>query len=229
MGAEQVLNCEARQVLDVAHDFTRHYSAALGRLSASTADGGPVGGSAYDRILFFFCMGTWSRTWTFQFLMVVVVSVVDVFSVYSQDRVQQRLVEQSISQQRLPSISLTFQFRVVAQFFILHRRLPVCWVRQNQGGFRTFRRGKKVRRWVRIRGRNWVRTSAHPRRRTQKSGGLGEVWDGASSCVSLRLLLEEFRRVFLSFVLAQFVLGIWFIISFVLASGSSCSGRLGVC
>ena len=35
----------------------------------------------------------WSRTWTFQFLM----SVVDVFSVYTQDRVQQRLVEQSIS------------------------------------------------------------------------------------------------------------------------------------
>ena len=42
---------------------------------------------------------------------------------------------------------------------------------------------------------------------------------GPSSCVSLRLLVEEFRRVFLSFVLAQFALGIWYIISFVLASG----------
>ena len=76
----------------------------------------------------------------------------------------------------------------------------------NQGVFRTFHRGKKVRRWVRTQGRNWVRTSAHPRRRlswrissrmqlvcgcgfqgvggnfwarTQKSGGLGEGWDGA--------------------------------------------------
>ena len=43
---------------------------------------------------------------------------------------------------------------------------------------------------------------------------------GPSSSVSLRLLVEEFRRVFLSFVLAQFALGIWYIISFVLASGS---------
>ena len=51
---------------------------------------------------------------------------------------------------------------------------------------------------------------------------------GHSSCVSLRLHLEEFRRVFLSFVLAQFALGIWYIISFVLASGSYCAGRLGI-
>ena len=47
-----------------------------------------------------------------------------------------------------------------------------------------------------------------------------------SSCVSLRLLVEEFRRVFLSFVLAQFALGIWYIISFVLASGSYVPGVL---
>ena len=51
---------------------------------------------------------------------------------------------------------------------------------------------------------------------------------GLSSCVSLRMLLEEFRCVFLSFVLAQFALGIWYIVSFVLASGSYCSGRLGI-
>ena len=139
--------------------------------------------------------------------MVVVVSVVDVLSVYTQDRVQQRLVELSIFQQRLPSNSLTFQFRVLAEFFILHRRLPVCWVRQIKGFFALFPEGKKVRRWVRTRGRNWVRTSLHPRRRlswrissrmqlavcgcstlvvggnfwarTQKSGGLGEGWDRA--------------------------------------------------
>ena len=47
---------------------------------------------------------------------------------------------------------------------------------------------------------------------------------GPSSCVSLRLHVEEFRRVFLSFVLAQFALGIWYIISFVLASGSYVPG-----
>ena len=34
----------------------------------------------------------------------------------------------------------------------------------NEGGFRTFPSGKKVQRWVRTRGRNWVLTSAHPRR-----------------------------------------------------------------
>ena len=35
----------------------------------------------------------------------------------------------------------------------------------NPGVFRTFPRGKKVRRWVRTLGRNWVRTLLHPRRR----------------------------------------------------------------
>ena len=55
--------------------------------------------------------GLWSTTWTLQFLMVVeVVSVSEVFKV-SQDRVQQRLVEHCIFQQRLPSRSLTLLFR----------------------------------------------------------------------------------------------------------------------
>ena len=64
-------------------------------------------------------VGFWSRTWTFQFLMIVeVVSVSEVFKV-SQDRVQQRFLEQ-ISQQRLPSRTLSFQFRVVTELFILH-------------------------------------------------------------------------------------------------------------
>ena len=40
--------------------------------------------------------------------------------------------------------------------------------------------------------------------------------------------LEEFLRVFLSFVLAHFALGIWYIISSFLASGSHCSGCMGV-
>ena len=66
-----------------------------------------------------------SRPWTFQFRRVVeVVSVSEVFKV-SQDRVQQRTVEQ-ISQQRLPSRTLTFQFRVVTELFFLHRHLPFC-------------------------------------------------------------------------------------------------------
>ena len=51
---------------------------------------------------------------------------------------------------------------------------------------------------------------------------------GPSSCINLRLLSEEFRRVFLSFVLAQFALGIWYIISFLLASRRYCSGCLGI-
>ena len=88
--------------------------------------------------------GLWSRTWTFQFLMVVIASVV-VFSVYTQDREQQRLAEQSIFLQRLPSRSLTFQFRVVAEFFNLHRRLPVCRVLQIKGFSHFSPRGKSAR------------------------------------------------------------------------------------
>ena len=54
----------------------------------------------------------------------------EVFKV-SLERIQQRLVEQIVVfQQRLPSTSLTFQFRVVAEIFLLQRRLPVCRVRQ---------------------------------------------------------------------------------------------------
>ena len=70
--------------------------------------------------------GLWSRTSTFQFLMVVeVVSVSEVFKV-SQDRVQQRLMEHGIFHQRLPSRSLTLLFRLVTELFILHRHLPFC-------------------------------------------------------------------------------------------------------
>ena len=45
-------------------------------------------------------------------------------------------------------------------------------------------------------------------------------WDGSSSCVSLRMLLENF----LSFALALFALEIWCFVSIVLVSGSHCSG-----
>ena len=144
--------------------------------------------------------------------------------------------------------SLTFQFRVVAEFFILHRRLPVCRVRQIKGVFALFPR-EKVRRCTQ--GRNWVRTSAHPRRRlswrissrmqlvcgcgvqvvggnfwarTQKSGSLGEAGTGPRHASAY----ECFWMNFLSIVLVQFALGNWSMFSFVLASGSYCSGRLGI-
>ena len=114
----------------------------------------------------------------------------------------------------------------------------------NQGVFRTFFGVKKVRRWVRTWGRNCSPSRAHPRwrlswrislrtqpvcgcdfqvvggnfwARTQKSGGLGEGWDGA---LVMRQPTSACGRisscVFLSFVLAQFALGIWYIISLVL-------------
>ena len=62
----------------------------------------------------------------------MVVVVVVAVSVYTQDRVQQHLVEQ-ILVQGLSSKSLTFQLRVVAEIFLLQRLLPVCRVRQIKG------------------------------------------------------------------------------------------------
>ena len=61
--------------------------------------------------------------------------------------------------------------------------------------------------------------------RIQKFGGLGEGWDGA---LVMRQAYGCYWKHFLSFVLALFALGFWCIISFVLASGSHCSGRLGI-
>ena len=104
-----------------------------------------------------------------------------------------------------------------------------------------FPKEKKVRDWVRTRGRNCSPSRAHHRRRlswrisswTQLVCGCvfqvvgGNFWartQKSGSRVSLRLLVEEFRRVFLFFVLAQFALGIWYTISFVLASGSYVPG-----
>ena len=201
------------------------------------------------------CVHLWSRTRTFQFLVVVAGRFGEIFKVSPRDRVQQRLVEHGIFQQRLPSRSLTLLFRVVTELFILHRHLPVCLGTANQGGFQHFSPREKVRLWVAL----GVGTA--PRVELIHAGGSAggflhgcsrcvdalssrlvetsglrsrslAAWVkagmGPSSCVSLRLLLEEFLRVFLSLVLAQFALGNWCIISFVLASGSHCSGCLGV-
>ena len=58
--------------------------------------------------------------------------------------------------------SLTFQFRMVAVrtlVFLLQRRLLVCRIRQIKVFY-----WEKVHGRVRTRGRNWVRTSVHPRR-----------------------------------------------------------------
>ena len=197
------------------------------------------------------CMGWWSRTLTFQFLMVVVVSVVDVFSVYTQDRVQQRLVEQSIFQQRLPSKSSTFQFCVVAKIFLLQRRLLVCLVRQIKGFLALSPRGKKVRSWVRTRvrarqcqlihaggsagqvlhGCSWRCVDAVPWWWVDPSG-LGTkslvAWvmagTGPSSCASPRMLLIAFP------VLCARAVPTWNLVHYfrVLVSDSHCSGRLGV-
>ena len=178
--------------------------------------------------------GLWSRTWIFQFVVVVVASV----SVYTQDRVQQRKVEQISCQQRLPSKTLTFQFLVVAEIFFLQRLPPVCRVRQIKGFFALFPEGQKVRGRVRTRGRNWVRASAHPRRRlswhrrffkrasgrtmlvvcgcsfpvvggnfwawTQKSGGLGEGW-----VVLVQFALGICYFISVSLYLALIVPGVW--------------------
>ena len=126
----------------------------------------------------------------------------------------------------------------------------------NQGVFRTFPRGEKrcalgsalgVGTAPRVEpihavgsaggflhGRSWC-VDAVSRRlvetyglRSRSLAAWVKAGTGPSSCVSLRLLLEEILRVFLSLMLAQFALGIWYIISFVLASGSHCSGCLGV-
>ena len=114
----------------------------------------------------------------------------EVFKV-SLDRIQQRLVEQIfVFLQRLPSTSLTFQFRVVAEIFLLQRRLPVCRVRQIKGFFALFTGRKKVQRSRAPRGRNWVPSRAHG---CELSWGLfgGTTWGAASSpcCCEGRVVL----------------------------------------
>ena len=72
-----------------------------------------------------------------------------VFTVYTQDRVLQRLVKQIIVfQQRLPSKTLTFQFCVArltifTKIFFLQLVLPICRIRQIKGVFALFSVGKK--------------------------------------------------------------------------------------
>ena len=138
----------------------------------------------------------WSRSLTFQFLIMV---SFEVFKVFTQDRVQQRV----------RSRSLTFQFFMVARIskiLVSHRFLKKFLGKRFKGFLALFTGGKKVRRLVRTRGRNCSPSRAHPRRwlsrrvsswtqlvcgcsfqavggnfwaQIQKFGGLGEGWDGA--------------------------------------------------
>ena len=104
--------------------------------SASAADGGTVGGSAVDRICFFFARAcgaerghsSSSRSWRSGLSG-------EVFKVYAQDRIQLRLVEQN---------TMTFKFRVVEVFKIyvqdrffqlLHPHRLVPWMRFLKGFF----------------------------------------------------------------------------------------------
>ena len=57
------------------------------------------------------CCVLWYRTWTFQFLMVVVVSLEKVFKIYAQNRVLQRLL----------SRTSTLQFSVVEVLVVVFK------------------------------------------------------------------------------------------------------------
>ena len=190
--------------------------------------------------------GLWSRTWIFQFLVVVVVSV----SVYTQDRVQQRLVEQNFFPQRLQRKTSTFQFLVVAEIFLLHRRLPACRVRQINGFFALFPEGKSAtlgpHSGSELPGHQLIHASGSAggflhgcswcvdavSRWLVETSGLGPrslaAWvkagTGPSSCVSLRVLLEAFP------VICARAVRTWNLVHYfrVPVSGSRFSGLLGV-
>ena len=109
-------------------------------------------------------VGLWSRTWTFQFLMVVeVVSVSEVFKVF---------IGQSST-----AFGEAWYFPAATAEQTVDTLVPrgdrtlhpasssVLPVTANQWVFSTFPRGKKVRGRARTRGRNCSPSRAHPRRR----------------------------------------------------------------
>ena len=108
------------------------------------------------------CSGLWSRP--------VVVDEVEVFTVYTQDSVLKRLVEQIIVfQQQLPSKSLTFPVPRGAPLDF-HQDPPRAagstgFARYGKSRvFSHFSPWKKVRSWLRTRVRGCTPVSAHPRR-----------------------------------------------------------------
>ena len=137
----------------------------------------------------------------------------------------------------LLSRTWTFQFRVVAEFFILHRRLLVCRVRQING-FSHFSPKEQSATFIPHPGSELGADSTSSTlavssrmqlvcgcsfqvvggsfwARIQKSGGLGDGWDGA---LVMRQSTNAFGRISSSFV--QFAIGIWCNISVVLVSGN---------
>ena len=103
---------------------------------------------------------------TFQFL--VVEDQVLVFKVFPQDSVQQRRLPENAFLSGLWSRSLTL---FLVEVFLVHLLLTLQLFRTMtrmslvKGFFALFPKIKKVRRSLRTRGRNCLRTPAHPRRR----------------------------------------------------------------
>ena len=118
------------------------------------------------------CSGLWNSSSTFQFL--VVEDQVLVFMVFSQDSVQQRRLPENAFLSGLWSRSFTLflveVFLVLSQVRV-HLLLTLQLVLKNaqmslvKGFFALFSKLKKVRRSLRTRGRNSLRTPAHGRQR----------------------------------------------------------------
>ena len=216
------------------------------------ADGRTVGGSTDDHTLLFVTLdfgaerGHFSSSWSCWW--------------WRSSRFTPRTVFYSVLWSRssfsdCPSKSLTFQLRVVAEFFILHRRLPVCRVRQINGVFALFQREKSATMGPHSGSELGADTSSSTlggsaggflRGRSRcvdaisrwlvETSGLGPrslaAWvkagTGPSSCVSLRLLVEEFRRVFL--VHCARAVRTWNLVHYFLCRcfWQLCSGRLGI-
>ena len=110
--------------------------------------------------------GLWSSTLTFQFL--VVEDQVLVFKVFPLDSVQQRRLPGNAFLSGSWSRSLTL---FLLEVFMVHLLLTLQLVLKNalmslaKGFFALFPKLKKVRKLLRTRGRNCLRTRAHGRRR----------------------------------------------------------------
>ena len=133
------------------------------RLCREHAAGGTAGGSADDRILLLAAADEWSRTSTFQFLLVVECATL-VFKVLPQNRVQeQRFLLQNAFLSGLRSRSSTFLFPVEAfKIFAQDRVHPHLHALQLIGStlrmrrfkvfFALFTKTKKVRQYLRTQG-----------------------------------------------------------------------------
>ena len=103
----------------------------------------------------------WSRSPKFLFLRFVEgVVLVEVFKVLSKNRIQQRLWSRSLTFH----LAEVFQILSLARVLLPHRVVyGTMQMRILQGFFELFPVRKKVRSWVRTRGRNCFPSRAHPR------------------------------------------------------------------